>query len=154
MKFCLFLFATSQGIIFDLFIQTFRYPRSETSLSWTCWRSVNLCFSLNILSEKLSKIQKAADLPSTIMTMMIIMSLLMEVITTITIMMHLILNVEQVVQGNILKCVWVLNGNTVLENARFIDFNLARLAKMCACFSQNLLRWQPQVSPVSKSFFL
>ena len=115
MKFCLFLFATSQGIIFDLFIQTFRHPRSETSWSWPCWRSVNLCFSRNILSEKVSKIQKVVDLPSTIMTMMIIMSLLMGVITTITIMMHLILNVEQVVQGNILNYIWVLNDKTVLK---------------------------------------
>ena len=39
----------------------------------------------------------------------------MGVITTITIMMHLILNVEQVVQGNILNCIWVLNDKTVLK---------------------------------------
>ena len=55
------------------------------------------------LNEKLLKIQKAADLHSTVMTMMIIMQLLMGVIMTITIMMHLTLNAEQVVQGNIFK---------------------------------------------------
>ena len=55
------------------------------------------------LNEKLLKIQKAADLHSTVMTMMIIMQLLMGVIMTITIMMHLTLNAEQVAQGNIFK---------------------------------------------------
>ena len=97
MKFCLFLFATSQGIVFDILFELWD-PQIKPS-----WSRTGPWISVRAKNEKLLKIQKAADLHSTVMTMMIIMQLPMGVIMTITIMMHLTLNGEQVVQGNIFK---------------------------------------------------